>query len=80
MRDRRAVRRPGRARQAARGQLSGQREWLGSFEPGRAGVEQIVMIGTPQLSRTLSFRRLAGEVLEQGIHNALAGLDTTQQS
>ncbi|MFQ6399093.1 TetR/AcrR family transcriptional regulator [Nocardia sp. KC 131] len=125
-------------------QLRGQREWLTSFEPGRAGVELMVrtylspehrdnpeggcpsaalldeisrcsdptkqaytdsvlgiiddiaarlaprdprsarvkvlsvyalMVGTLQLARTLADRRLADDVLEQGIRNALAALD-----
>jgi AcrR family transcriptional regulator len=34
-----------------------------------------LMIGTLQLSRALADRQLADEVLEQGIHNALAVLD-----
>jgi AcrR family transcriptional regulator len=125
-------------------QLRGQREWLTSFEPGRAGIELMVrtylspehrdnpeggcpsaalldeisrcadptkqaytdsvlgiiddiaarlaprdprsarvkvlsvyalMVGTLQLARTLADRRLADDVLEQGIRNALAALD-----
>jgi AcrR family transcriptional regulator len=38
-----------------------------------------LLIGTLQLSRALADRQLADEVLEQGIHNALALLDTTPQ-
>ena len=37
-----------------------------------------LMIGTLQLSRALADRQLADDVLEQGIHNALAVLDATQ--
>jgi TetR/AcrR family transcriptional regulator, transcriptional repressor for nem operon len=39
-----------------------------------------LMVGTLQLSRALADRELADEVLEQGIHNALALLDTRQQA
>jgi TetR/AcrR family transcriptional regulator, transcriptional repressor for nem operon len=39
-----------------------------------------LLIGTLQLSRALADRQLADEVLEQGIHNALALLDTTPQN
>jgi AcrR family transcriptional regulator len=129
-------------------QLRGQREWLTSFEPGRAGIEAMVrtylspehrdnpedgcpsaalldeigrcadptkqaytdsvlaiiddiaarlaphdprsarvtalsvyalMVGTLQLARALTDRRLADEVLEQGIRNALAALDAGPQ-
>ncbi len=125
-------------------QLRGQREWLTSFEPGRAGIEAMVrtylspehrdnpedgcpsaalldeisrcadptrqaytdsvlgiiddiatrlvphdpqsvrttvlsvyalMVGTLQLARALADRRLADDVLKQGIRNALAALD-----
>jgi TetR/AcrR family transcriptional regulator, transcriptional repressor for nem operon len=38
-----------------------------------------LMIGTLQLSRALADQHLADEILEQGIHNALAVLDTTYQ-
>jgi TetR/AcrR family transcriptional regulator, transcriptional repressor for nem operon len=38
-----------------------------------------LMVGTLQLSRALADRQLADEVLEHGIHNALALLDTTPQ-
>jgi AcrR family transcriptional regulator len=38
-----------------------------------------LMIGTLQLSRALADQHLADEILEQGIHNALAVLNTTQQ-
>jgi TetR/AcrR family transcriptional repressor of nem operon len=38
-----------------------------------------LMVGTLQLSRALADRQLADEVLEQGIHNALALLDAEQQ-
>lgn len=38
-----------------------------------------LMIGTLQLSRALADRQLADDILEQGIHNALAALDITQQ-
>jgi hypothetical protein len=38
------------------------------------------MVGTLQLSRALADRQLADQVLEQGIHNALALLDAEQQS
>lgn len=130
-------------------QLHGQREWLASFAPGRAGVEQIVraylspehrdnpadgcpsaalldeigrcaettkqayttsvlalvddiaarlaphdpraartttlsvyalLIGTLQLSRALADQRLADDVLEQGIRNALAVLDAAPRN
>jgi AcrR family transcriptional regulator len=37
------------------------------------------LVGTLQLSRALADRQLADEVLEQGIHNALAALDSIQQ-
>jgi AcrR family transcriptional regulator len=129
-------------------QLRGQREWLTSFESGRAGIELMVrtylspehrdnpedgcpsaalldeicrcadrtkqaytnsvlaiiddiaarlaphdpqsvrakvlsvyalMIGTLQLSRSLADRRLADEVLEQGIRNALTVLDAAPE-
>ena len=38
-----------------------------------------MMAGTLQLSRALADRRLADEVLEQGIHNALALLDVEHE-
>jgi len=38
-----------------------------------------LMVGTLQLSRALADRQLADEVLEQGIHNALALLDAEHQ-
>jgi AcrR family transcriptional regulator len=38
-----------------------------------------LMVGTLQLSRALADRQLADQVLEQGIHNALALLDAEQQ-
>jgi TetR/AcrR family transcriptional repressor of nem operon len=38
-----------------------------------------LMIGTLQLSRALADRQLADDILEQGIRNALAVLDVTQQ-
>ena len=38
-----------------------------------------LMVGTLQLSRALADRQLADEVLEQGIHNALALLGAEQQ-
>ncbi|MFL5778751.1 MAG: TetR/AcrR family transcriptional regulator [Chloroflexota bacterium] len=38
-----------------------------------------LMVGTLQVSRALADRRLADEVLEQGIQNALALLHTTEQ-
>jgi TetR/AcrR family transcriptional regulator, transcriptional repressor for nem operon len=38
-----------------------------------------MMIGTLQLSRALADRQLADDLLEQGIRNALAALDITQQ-
>lgn len=38
-----------------------------------------LMIGTLQLSRALADRQLADDLLEQGIHNALAVLEVTQQ-
>ena len=37
------------------------------------------MVGTLQVSRALADRRLADEVLEQGIQNALAVLRTAEQ-
>jgi len=39
-----------------------------------------LMVGTLQLSRALADRQLADQVLEQGIHNALALLNAEQQS
>jgi TetR/AcrR family transcriptional repressor of nem operon len=38
-----------------------------------------LLVGTLQLSRALADRQLADEVLEQGVHNALALLDATPQ-
>jgi hypothetical protein len=38
------------------------------------------MVGTLQLSRALADRQLADDVLDQGIHNALALLGAEQQS
>ena len=38
-----------------------------------------LMVGTLQLSRALADRQLADQVLEQGIHNALALLNAEQQ-
>ena len=38
-----------------------------------------LMVGTLQLSRALADRQLADDILEQGIRNALAALDVTQQ-
>jgi TetR/AcrR family transcriptional regulator, transcriptional repressor for nem operon len=38
-----------------------------------------LLVGTLQLSRALADRQLADQVLEQGIHNALALLDAEQQ-
>jgi TetR/AcrR family transcriptional repressor of nem operon len=38
-----------------------------------------LMVGTLQLSRALADRHLADAVLDQGLHNALALLDATQQ-
>lgn len=38
-----------------------------------------LMVGTLQLSRALADRQLADDILEQGIRNALAALDLTQQ-
>jgi hypothetical protein len=38
-----------------------------------------LMAGTLQLSRALADRKLADEVLDQGIQNALTLLDATQQ-
>jgi len=37
------------------------------------------MVGTLQVSRALADSRLADEVLEQGIHNALALLGTGER-
>ena len=37
-----------------------------------------MLIGTLQLSRALADRRLADEVLEQGIENALALIDADE--
>jgi hypothetical protein len=39
-----------------------------------------LMVGTLQLSRALADPQLADEILEQGIHNALALLGAEQQS
>jgi TetR/AcrR family transcriptional regulator, transcriptional repressor for nem operon len=39
-----------------------------------------MMVGTLQLSRALADRQLADEILEQGIHNALALFGAEQQS
>jgi AcrR family transcriptional regulator len=38
-----------------------------------------LLVGTLQLSRALADRQLADQVLDQGIHNALALLDAEQQ-
>ncbi len=38
-----------------------------------------LMVGTLQLSRALSDRQLADDILEQGIRNALIVLDIPQQ-
>jgi TetR/AcrR family transcriptional regulator, transcriptional repressor for nem operon len=38
-----------------------------------------LMIGTLQLARALTDQHLADEILERGIHNTLAVLDTTRQ-
>jgi hypothetical protein len=38
------------------------------------------MVGTLQVSRTLADRRLADEVLEQGMQNALALLGAAHQA
>jgi hypothetical protein len=38
-----------------------------------------LMVGTLQLSRALADRKLADEILDQGIQNALTLLDATQQ-
>jgi hypothetical protein len=38
-----------------------------------------LMVGTLQLSRALDDRQLADQVLEQGVHNALALLNAEQQ-
>ncbi|MBT2231640.1 TetR/AcrR family transcriptional regulator [Nonomuraea sp. NEAU-A123] len=57
---------------------------LAPHDPQSARVKTLSiyagMIGTLQLSRALADRQLADAVLEQGIHNALALLDATQQS
>ena len=49
---------------------------LGSDDPSSARLEALgvfaLMMGTLQISRALADRPLADEVLEQGIHNALA--------
>lgn len=53
---------------------------IAPHDPPSARVKTLsiyaLMIGTLQLSRALADPQLADEVLEQGIHNALAVLDT----
>jgi AcrR family transcriptional regulator len=57
---------------------------LAPHDPPSAHVEALgllgMMAGTLQLSRALTDRQLADELLEQGIHNALALLDAEQQN
>jgi AcrR family transcriptional regulator len=57
---------------------------LAPDDPQSARVKTLsvfaMMVGTLQLSRALADRQLADEVLEQGIHNALALLDVEHQS
>jgi TetR/AcrR family transcriptional repressor of nem operon len=57
---------------------------LAPHDPQSARVKTLsvyaLMVGTLQLSRALADRQLADQVLEQGIHNALAVLDATHQS
>ena len=56
---------------------------LAPDDPQSARVKTLsvfaLMVGTLQLSRALADRQLADQVLEQGIHNALALLDAEQQ-
>lgn len=54
----------------------------GDPESARVQILSIyaLMVGTMQLSRALSDPKLADQVLEQGIQNALALLDATQES
>ena len=55
---------------------------LAPHDPPSARVKALsllgILAGTLQLSRALTDRQLAGELLEQGIRNALALLDTEQ--
>jgi TetR/AcrR family transcriptional repressor of nem operon len=55
---------------------------LAPHDPQSARAETLsiyaLLVGTLQLSRALADRQLADEVLEQGIHNALAALDAIQ--
>ncbi|WP_158853135.1 TetR/AcrR family transcriptional regulator [Saccharothrix deserti] len=55
---------------------------LAPHDPSSARAKTLsvfaLMIGTVQLSRALADRKLADEVLEQGVHNALTLLDATQ--
>jgi TetR/AcrR family transcriptional regulator, transcriptional repressor for nem operon len=53
---------------------------LAPHDPPRTKILSVyaLMIGTLQLSRALADRQLADDVLDQGIRNALAVLDTTQ--
>jgi TetR/AcrR family transcriptional regulator, transcriptional repressor for nem operon len=56
---------------------------LNPHDPPSARVQALsifaLMTGTLQLSRALADRKLADQVLDQGLHNALALLDATQQ-
>ena len=56
---------------------------LAPDDPPSARVKTLsvfaLLVGTLQLSRALADRQLADQVLEQGIHNALALLDAEQQ-
>jgi TetR/AcrR family transcriptional repressor of nem operon len=57
---------------------------LAPQDPPSARVKTLsvfaMMVGTLQLSRALADPQLAEEILEQGIHNALALFDAEQQS
>jgi hypothetical protein len=57
---------------------------LAPHDPQSARVRALgvfaLMVGTLQVSRTLADRRLADEVLEQGMQNALALLGAAHQA
>ena len=56
---------------------------LAPYDPPSARTKTLsvfaLMVGTLQLSRALADRQLADEVLDQGMHNALALLGAEQQ-
>jgi TetR/AcrR family transcriptional repressor of nem operon len=56
---------------------------LSPHDPPSARVKTLsvyaLMVGTLQLSRALADRRLADDLLEQGIHNALAALNAATE-